>query len=320
MKSLWRVVVWTGVLALLTMVFFIVRSNVRTADFQSAVRAGDATEVARLLGKQPDLLSDHVMPQGSRSTTGKIRWRGRRPMHLLLSGTSGDPVLTADAMLAAGLNLDDRLNGESYLHVAAEAGDLALMAWLLDKGVDVDVRNGCQHPEEALCSSGRFADWPPFDRQRAGGTVCAGCDREGQTPLHAAQRSMRADEGSRLLLGRGADIQARDAAGRTVLHVAAMEGRTSDEARLLCGFGADPAVRDRSGRLAADLAREAEAANSVDRYSQTGPGELAGWLAPGSGCAALAARAHPGAPVPDAEVDAAWRTYVCTRDPKYCAG
>ncbi len=319
MKSLWRVVVWTAVLALFAIVFFIVRSNFRTAGFQSAVRAGDSAEVTRLLAKQPDLLNDHVMPQGSRSTNGRIRWRGRRPMHELISSRSSDPVPTADAMLAAGLNLDDRLNGESYLHIAAESGDLAMMAWLLDKGVDVNVRNGCQHPEEALCSSGQFVDWQPFDRRRAGGTACTGCDREGQTPLYAAQRSSRAYEGSRLLLERGADIQAVDAAGHTVLHVAALEGRESEDARLLCGFGADPGVRDTSGKLAVDLAREAEAGNTVDRFSQTGPGELAGWLAPGGGCAALAARARSGAPVPDAEVDAAWRDYVCTRDAKYCA-
>ncbi len=320
MTALWRIVVVGGVLALAALVFFIVQSNLRSASFLHAVRSGDGVEVRRLLEKEPDLLATKVMPQGSRSTNGQTRWRGRTPMHYVVSGWSANPVAVADAMLAAGLDVNARLNGDSYLHLAADAGDLTMMAWLLDHGTDVNVRNACEHPVEAICASGKFAEWQPSDRLRVAGTGCTGCDHDGQTPLHAVQRSSHAYEGTLLLLARGADLNAVDAIGRTALHVAAQAGRQSQDQRVLCAYGADPAVRDRNGKLAADLARETDQAKTVDRYSQTGPGELAGWLAPGGGCATVAARARPGAPVPEADVDAAWRAYACSRVPKYCGG
>ena len=153
------------------------------------------------------------------------------------------------------------------------------------------------------------------DRDAASVVACNGHSRSG----YAAQRSIHAFEGSTLLLARGADVQATDAAGRTALHIAAQEARASQDPRVLCAYGSDPMQRDHSGRTPADLARESELAKSVDRYSSSGPGELAGWLQPGGGCARIAARGRPGAPVPMEAVDAEWGAYLCTRDAKYCA-
>jgi ankyrin repeat protein len=317
MRNFWRVVFSLGAMALAAFVFFVIRDNLRTSAFLAAVQSKDAAAVRRLLEQQPDLMTTPVMPQGSRSTTGQSRWRGRTTLHYLVNGSSSESIEVAEAFLASGADFKDRLDGDTLLHVAADAGDLRMMTWLLDKGADVNARNGCEHPVEALCASGEFADWQPFDRRRASGTVCRGCDHSGQTPLHAAQRSMRAFEGSTLLLERGADVHAVDAAGRTALHVAAQGSAASEDPRVLCAYGADPTARDRNGKTPADLARDA-AAKSADRYSMTGPGELTGWLEPAGGCAAIAARARPGAPVAMEDVDAAWRAYVCTRDAKRC--
>ena len=309
----WRIVFSLGAIALAVFGFFGIRSNLRTDAFLAAVQEKDVAAVRRLLEQEPALMTTPVMPQGSRSTDGSIRWRGRTPLHYLVSDSSGE-MEVAEVFLAAGADFKDRLEGDTLLHVAANSGDLPMMTWLLANGVDVNARNGCEHPVEALCSSGQFADWQTFDRQRASGTVCTGCDREGQTPLHATQRSIRAFEGSTLLLERGADVRAVDAAGRTALHVAAQESRSSQDPRVLCAYGADPSARDRNGKTPADLASESDA----DRYSTTGPDELAGWLRPAGGCAGIAALARPGAPVAMEDVDAAWRAYVCTRDAKWC--
>jgi ankyrin repeat protein len=318
MRNGWRVFFSVAAIALVALVFFVVRSNLRSGAFLTAMQKKDVTAARRLLAQEPGLVSTLVMPQGSRSTTSQTRWRGRTVLHYLVSDLAGGSTEMAQALLDAGADFNARLDGDTLLHLAAATGDLPMMTWLLDHGAGVNARNGCEHPVEAICGSGKFAEWQPFDRRREGGTVCTGCDREGQTPLHAAQRSSRAYEGSTLLLARGAEILAVDGAGRTVLHVAGQDGKMSQDSRVLCAYGADPSVRDRAGKTAADLARESSAANTVDRYSATGPSELPGWLAPGGGCAQLAARARPGTPVPVEDGDAAWRAYVCTRDAQYC--
>ena len=158
----------------------------------------------------------------------------------MVSDLTGGSIELAETLLAFGADFNVRMDGDTLLHVAADTGDLPMMTWLLDKGADVNARNGCEHPDEAICNSGAFVDWQPVDRRRASGTVCTGCDHDGQTPLHAAQRSSRAYEGSTLLLSRGADVHAFDAAGRTALHIAGQEARGSQDPRVLCAYGADP--------------------------------------------------------------------------------
>jgi hypothetical protein len=315
MRFPWRLFFLLGAIGLVTMLFFIISTNLRLAAIESAVRARDAASVRRQLGRQPNLVATKVMPQGSASRSG-TRWRGQTLIYLVATDSVGGATDVAEALLEAGADLDARMDGDTLLHSAAAAGNIPMMTWLLDKGADVNARNGCEHPADAVCMTGKLVNLQPAER-RGVSEVCAGCDREGQTPLHAAQRS-RAYEGSGLLLARGADVHAVDAAGRTALHVTALEVAASHEPRVLCAYGADPAQRDARGKTPADLAREAEAAKSVNRFSTTGPGELAGWLEPGGPCTRLAARARPGAPVPADEVDAAWRAYVCERDPKSC--
>ena len=211
-----------------------------------------------------------------------------------------------------------RMDGDTLLHVAAETGDVPMMTWLLDKGADVNARNGCEHPEEAICNSGEFADWQPFDRRRASGTVCKGCDHDGQTPLHAAQRSSRAYEGSTLLLARGADVHAVDAAGRTALHIAAQEARASQDPRVLCAYGADPL-----SATAAERHRQIWPAKATSRSQSTAFARAD----PASSPAGFNPRAAvPGLPPAPARVARAHRGrgrrvggVLCTRDAQYCA-
>jgi len=298
-------------LALGVLCFQIIRGNLRTDAFWAAVRKTDVATARRLLEQRPDLISTPIVVTSRRP--GEGGWWGQLPIHLAVGNFSGGSVEMTDTLLGFGADLNVRLDGDTLLHLAAGNGDLPIMTWLLDKGADVNARNGCEHHAEAKCKSGEFADWSPFDRQRSGGTRCNGCKHEGETPLHAAQRSIKQYEASARLLSRGADVQAVDAAGRTPLHIAAQEARASQDPRVLCSYGADPGQRDRSGKTPADLAREADDAKVIERYAATGPGELAGWLQPGGGCAGIAARARPGTPVPMDEVDAAWAAYVCTR-------
>jgi ankyrin repeat protein len=89
------------------------------------------------------------------------------------------------------------------------------------------------------------------------GAVPGMCNRFGQTPLHFAAiggRDSEEREGVvRLLVRRGAALDARDADGHTALHVAAMFGHRRVGA-LLVRLGADPDAPDADGKTAAALA------------------------------------------------------------------
>ena len=312
MRGLGRVLGLMLFVAVVAVVFFIIRNNLRVDGFIEALRQNDVAAARQLVAKQPSLVhvQDFTMIQGSSRRDGNTRWRGHMAIHRLVhnpGSVAEGTVDMADALLAAGANLGVRLEGDSLLHLAAEDGNVAMVEWLLDKGFPVNDRNNCEHHAEAVCSSGQFADWQPFDRLPTSGVACSGCDHEGQTPLHAAQRYPGAGATS-LLLSRGADVHAVDARGRTALHLSGGE-------RLLCGYGADPSVRDRDGKTPADLVREA----AGSRYDERAAGTLQGWLAPGGGCAQLAQRARTGTPVSAVEVDAAWSAYMCLREPDYCA-
>jgi uncharacterized protein len=72
-------------------------------------------------------------------------------------------------------------------------------------------------------------------------------------PLHSAV-ARRCLTVARLLLDRGADVNARQAGGFTPLHGAAANG-DRDMAELLVDRGADPCLRNEEGRTPYDLAR-----------------------------------------------------------------
>ncbi len=94
-------------------------------------------------------------------------------------------------------------------------------------------------------------------------------DRQGITALLAAidapdhftyqEQFKYSLEIASLLIGRGADVNARSAAGGTPL-VAALRRRHYDVVRSLLDHGADPNVRDRNGVSALGLAAESPAA------------------------------------------------------------
>lgn len=83
----------------------------------------------------------------------------------------------------------------------------------------------------------------------------APADSEGWTPLHYAAAGNSLDA-LKLLLGRGARVDARAPNGRTPLMMAALHASEAVGEALLAA-GADPAARDRADLGPADLARQA---------------------------------------------------------------
>lgn len=107
------------------------------------------------------------------------------------------------------LNVNDP-GGSTLLHHAAAFGTIDTLTFLLDAGADLTAKN-----------------------------------RRGSTPLHWAIH----DEAKvRLLLGRGAAVNARQVEGRTPLYQAALLGNAVPVMKLLLAKGADPNIAIANGR------------------------------------------------------------------------
>jgi len=195
----------------------------------AAVKEGDLAQVERMLEADGSLAL--ARPDGV-SIVLLALYHGRRELAEFVSARRHDldvHELAALGRLAWLRELIERapdearrtsLDGNSPLGLAALFGHDELARSLLDAGAD---------PRE-----------PSRDARRT-------------TALHLAL-SRGSLSLSRLLLDRGADVNAREATGRTPLHAAAEAGRR-ELAALLVERGADPAVRDREGNAPADLAR-----------------------------------------------------------------
>lgn len=245
-------------------------------DVVYAVRGRNVDRVKRLLERDPSAVHTKVYPQAHerleerrnyRARTGLDPWQGKYLIHEA-AGDIMDPLPMLNVLADAGADLSVRLNGRTLLHIAAEAGNLEVAKWLIDRGADVRAVNDCSDP----------------------------CEQRGQTALHDGL-AFKDDAMSMLLLDRGAPVAATDARGRTALHTAAAMNRLGG-AFVLCRYGADPAATDKAGQTPYDLAAERSPGSDSTPPSTAAQSQLAQWLRPAGGCATVAATARAnGAPV-----------------------
>jgi ankyrin repeat protein len=132
---------------------------------------------------------------------------------LILAGAvSANPVYAYLAPAVRSSNYNTRIgDGIAPLHFAAAEGYSGMAQYLLDKNVDINVKNAA-----------------------------------GTTPLHEAARSGNLIIMD-LLLQRGADVRAKDAKGNTPLHIAIPAGNHRAALEMLLSHGADPNTRDEHG-------------------------------------------------------------------------
>ena len=101
------------------------------------------------------------------------------------------------------------------LYEAAEVGDLTEVKRLLERGAEIDARNGdSRTPLHAACYDGHLE---VVRLLLSGGAKIGARDNDGETPLHRASRSGHSEVVVELLSG-GAEIDARDRNGWTPLH------------------------------------------------------------------------------------------------------
>ena len=140
--------------------------------------------------------------------------------------------------------------GSRPLHLAAQFGDAAMLALLLDNGANIEAHDHHQRTPLHRAASAGHSDAVRLLLGR-GANVHAKEGKYGQTPLHEAAFQGHLDV-VKLLLDHGADIHATDNTGLTAFRVAAMPQSYSavgDASMLeyLVAKGADPNSKDTSG-------------------------------------------------------------------------
>lgn len=132
----------------------------------------------------------------------------------------------------------------SEIHQAAEAGDVALIAAIIerDPGAATERDDGNETPLHAAARGGHTAAVRAL--LDAGAPADIG-DNENSTPLDVASIAGQL-EVARLLVERGADVRHRDDNGMTALLFAAFNGQV-DVASFLMEHGADARVRRNDG-------------------------------------------------------------------------
>ncbi len=168
---------------------------------------------------------------------GEGEWR---PIHLAVThGYSEHARELTRSLVRGGADLDAPcMLGERPLHLASTYGWLEVMEELLDLGAHVDSRTlPCSAKVHTLASpKGELAD-------------------QDLTPLMVTAREGVLN-GAKLLIRRGADVNARTARRQTALHMAA-NAWWREEVKLvemLLDAGANPNVEDESGRTPLDWA------------------------------------------------------------------
>jgi hypothetical protein len=147
--------------------------------------------------------------------------------------------------------------GETQLHYFCWKGMTSSVKRMLDmKSIDVEARQGARKDGfTCLISAIMYGCLDICRLLIEKGAQMEAKDSSDWTPLHYAVIYCRI-EIARLLCDRGADIEARDCSGRRPLHLAASCGRNSVVKELIEVRNADINARTDSGRTALRLARD----------------------------------------------------------------
>jgi ankyrin repeat protein len=131
------------------------------------------------------------------------------------------------------------------------------VTWLLANGADINIRNRYGRSALDMVLSGQSVDVMPLLMEK---TDVKKADENGNTPLFTAVTYTK-PEAVRLLLAKGADVNARNAAGETVLHLAAQ--LPGPLLKTLLDAGAKTDIKSNRGDLPLHIALRRRDENTV---------------------------------------------------------
>ncbi len=169
-----------------------------------------------------------------------------------LQAARKDDRAAIERALELGVSVDakDDLGRTALLLATRDAGSLALVRFLHERGAAVDEADlGGRTPLSFAAGKGRLE---LVRYLVSNGAVVDHADQQGRTPLFHAVLGDRLEVAT-FLLERGAGVNPRDHFRDTPLIAACAKG-LREMAELLLSRGADPSLRDQEGRTARDRA------------------------------------------------------------------
>lgn len=170
---------------------------------------------------------------------------------------NGDVAFLKSHLTKAGLAARDR-RGATPLMLAAAFGNFETLKLILDSGADVNAWN--DFDATALLWGARDADKARLLIER--GANINAPSRQGRTPLMLASLREGGSPVVALMLAKGAAVNVQDTRGDTALGLAATIGEV-ETMRLLLAKGADPAVVNRKGETPIILATKSKRPEAV---------------------------------------------------------
>jgi len=159
-----------------------------------------------------------------------------------------------DFLVKNGLNINIKIDarGSMPIHLAALAGNVETVKWLLDNGAKIDARSGKNETPLQMAASKGNVDVIRYLRKQGANVNVK--DNNGFTPLHWAILNAGSVENYveniKCLADLGADVNARDNKGLTPLYWAAASDGTCQIENIKClvDLGADINAKDSNGR------------------------------------------------------------------------
>ncbi|MDR2028151.1 MAG: ankyrin repeat domain-containing protein [Treponema sp.] len=181
---------------------------------------------------------------------------------ILAGGYSENPIFSYLAPAVRSSNYNIRLDdGLAPLHFAAGDGYLGLVQYLLDKKVDINIKNAAG--TTPLHEAARAGNIPIMGLLIAGGANINAQDAKGNSPMHMGTPPEKHRDALSLLLSHGANPNLRDEHGDSPLHITVTLNRNNEVLRTLLEKGADVSLRNIDGKTPLYLAVEEERINTI---------------------------------------------------------
>jgi ankyrin repeat protein len=187
---------------------------------------------------------------------------------LILAGAvSASPIYAHLAPAVRSSNYNTRIgDGIAPLHFAAGEGYTGMAQYLLDKNVDINVKNASgTTPLHEAARSGNLVIMELLLRR---GADVRAQDAKGNTPMHIGVPAANHQAALAMLLAGGADPNTRDEHGESPLHILISLNRRPETLSVLLENGADVSIRNIEGKTPLYLAIQENRIDSIGALLQ----------------------------------------------------